>query len=35
MKYIDLRKLSSGELKQIRRQVVRRKEMGKTGKEIE
>ena len=35
MKYIDLRKLSSGELKQIRRQVVRLKEMGKTGKEIE
>ena len=35
MKYIDLRKLSSGELKQVRRQVVRLKEMGKTGKEIE
>ena len=35
MNYIDLRKLSSGELKQIRRQVVRLKEMGKTGKEIE
>ena len=35
MEYIDLRKLSSGELKQIRRQVVRLKEMGKTGKEIE
>ena len=35
MNYIDLRKLSSGELKQVRRQVVRLKEMGKTGKEIE
>ena len=35
MCYIDLRKLSSGELKQIRRQVVRLKKMGKTGKEIE
>ena len=35
MKYIDLRELSSGELKQVRRQVVRLKEMGKTGKEIE
>ena len=35
MEYIDLRKLSSGELKQVRRQVVRLKEMGKTGKEIE
>ena len=35
MNYIDLRKLSSGELKQIRRQVVRLKGMGKTGKEIE
>ena len=35
MVYIDLRKLSSGELKQIRRQVVRLKGMGKTGKEIE
>ena len=35
MKYVDLRKLSSGELKQVRRQVVRLKEMGKTGKEIE
>ena len=35
MTYIDLRKLSSGELKQIRRQVVRLKEMGKSGKEIE
>ena len=35
MTYIDLRKLSSGELKQIRRQVIRLKEMGKSGKEIE
>ena len=35
MEYIDLRKLSSGELKQVRRQVVRLKVMGKTGKEIE
>ena len=35
MEYIDLRKLSSGELKQVRRQVVRLKEMGKPGKEIE
>ena len=30
-----MRKLSSGELKQVRRQVVRLKEMGKPGKEIE
>ena len=30
-----MRKLSSGELKQVRRQVVRLKKMGKTGKEIE
>ena len=35
MKYIDLRKLKSGELKQVRRQVVRLKKMGKIGKEIE
>ena len=35
MEYIDLRKLSKGELKQVRRQVVRLKEMGRTGKEIE
>ena len=35
MKNIDLRKLGAGELKQVRRQVVRLKEMGKTGKEIE
>ena len=35
MEYIDLRKLSSGELKQVRSQVVRLKKLGKTGKEIE
>ena len=35
MEYIDLRKLSGGELKQVRSQVVRLKKMGKTGKEIE
>ena len=35
MEYINMRKLSSGELKQIRWQVVRLKVMGKTGKEIE
>ena len=35
MEYIDLRKLNRGELKQIRRQIVRLKKMGKTGKEIE
>ena len=35
MNYIDLRKSSSGELKQVRRQVVCLKGMGKTGKEIE
>ena len=35
MEYIDLRKLSGGELKQVRRQVVRLRVMGKTGKEIE
>ena len=35
MDYIDLRKLSNGELKQIRSQVVRLKKIGKTGKEIE
>nr|WP_326213025.1 hypothetical protein [uncultured Oscillibacter sp.] len=33
--YIDLRKLNRGELKQISRQVIRLKKMGKTGKEIE
>ena len=35
MEYIDLRRLNRGELKQIRRQVIRLKKMGKTGKEIE
>ncbi len=35
MEYIDLRKESREGLKQIRRQVVRLKKMGKTGKEIE
>lgn len=35
MEYIDLRKMNKGELKQVRRQVVRLKKMGKTGKEIE
>ena len=35
MEYIDLRKLNRGELKQISRQVIRLKKMGKTGKEIE
>ena len=30
-----MRKISAGEAKQIRRQVVRLKEMGKSGKEIE
>ena len=35
MEYIDLRKLSLGELKQVRSQVVRLKKMGKSGKEIE
>lgn len=35
MEYIDMRKISAGEAKQIRRQVVRLKEMGKSGKEIE
>ena len=35
MEHIDLRKLDASELGQIRRQVVRLKEMGKTGKEIE
>ncbi len=34
MEYIDLRRLSRGELKQISRQVIRLKKMGKTGKEI-
>ena len=35
MEHIDLRKLNRGELKQVRRQIVRLKKMGKTGKEIE
>ena len=35
MEHIDLRKLNSGELKQVRRQVVRLKKMVKPGKEIE
>ena len=35
MEYIDLRKAGGDGLKEIRRQVVRLKKMGKTGKEIE
>ncbi len=35
MERIDLRKLSAEALEQVRRQVVRLKEMGKSGKEIE
>ena len=35
MDYIDLRKVGREGLKEIRRQVVRLKKMGKTGKEIE
>ena len=35
MEYIDLRKVGREGLKEIRREVVRLKEMGKTGKEIE
>ena len=35
MEYIDLRKVGRDGLKEIRRQVVRLKKMGKTGKEIE
>ena len=35
MEYIDLRKVGRSGLKEIRRQVVRLKKMGKTGKEIE
>ncbi len=35
MEYIDLRKVGREGLKQIRKQVVRLKKMGKTGKEIE
>ena len=35
MEYIDLRKVGRSGLKEIRRQVVRLKKMGKTGKELE
>ena len=35
MEYIDLRKIGRDGLKEIRRQAVRLKKMGKTGKEIE
>ncbi len=35
MEYIDLRKTGRAGLKEIRRQVVRLKKLGKTGKEIE
>jgi len=35
MEYIDLRKAGRDGLKEIRRQVVRLKKLGKTGKEIE
>ena len=35
MDYIDLRKVGAEGLKEIRRQVVRLKKMGKSGKEIE
>ena len=35
MEYIDLRKVGKDGLKEIRRQVVRLKKLGKTGKEIE
>ena len=35
MEYIDLRKLGRDGLKEVRRQVVRLKKLGKTGKEIE
>ena len=35
MEYIDLRKLNGDELKQVRKQVVRLKEQGKSGAEIE
>ena len=35
MEYIDLRKVGREGLREIRRQVVRLKKMGKTGKEIE
>jgi len=35
MEYIDLRKIGADGLQQVRRQIVRLKEMGKSGKEIE
>ena len=35
MEYIDLRQVGKDGLREIRRQVVRLKELGKTGKEIE
>ena len=35
MEHIDLRKLNSRELKQVRRQIMRLKNMRKAGKEIE
>ena len=35
MEYIDLMKISTEEAKQKRRQVVRLKKMGKSGREIE
>ena len=35
MKHVSFRKLSNEEVKRIRQQVVRLKEMGKTGREIE
>ena len=35
MEYIDLRKVGKDGLREIRRQVVRLKKLGKTGKEIE
>ena len=35
MEYIDLRKIGKDGLKEVRRQVVRLKKLGKTGKEIE
>ncbi len=35
MEYIDMRKLDSSAKQQVRRQIVRLKEMGKAGEEIE
>ena len=35
MEYIDLRKIGKDGLKEVRRQVVRLKKLGKTGKEID